>query len=151
MTDLVRAKKHLGQHFLKDETIALDIVKSLSNNSADVDFNKALNETQKSLGVNNNDDFITAFEKRYKQNYPNGRLAPLFQSIENKNKISYNSTNDEVIKFIRERVSETVGNAEKTFRSRIYGYCPIQVTPRPLTIASNLMKPSMIFLRNLIE
>ncbi len=25
----VRAKKHLGQHFLKDETIALDIVKSL--------------------------------------------------------------------------------------------------------------------------
>ncbi len=101
------------------EVSVIDIVKSLSNNSADVDFNKALNETQKSLGVNNNDDFITAFEKRYKQNYPNGRLAPLFQSIENKNKISYNSTNDEVIKFIRERVSETVGNAEKTFRSRI--------------------------------
>jgi len=27
----VRAKKHLGQHFLKDETIALDIVKSLKH------------------------------------------------------------------------------------------------------------------------
>ncbi len=31
MTDFVRAKKHLGQHFLKDETIALDIVKSLKH------------------------------------------------------------------------------------------------------------------------
>jgi 16S rRNA (adenine1518-N6/adenine1519-N6)-dimethyltransferase len=31
MTDQVRAKKHLGQHFLKDETIALDIVKSLKH------------------------------------------------------------------------------------------------------------------------
>ncbi len=31
MTDFVRAKKHLGQHFLKDESIAQDIVKSLKN------------------------------------------------------------------------------------------------------------------------
>ncbi len=33
MNDLVRAKKHLGQHFLKDETIALDIIKSLKHTS----------------------------------------------------------------------------------------------------------------------
>ena len=33
MTDSVRAKKHLGQHFLKDENIALDIVKSLKYTS----------------------------------------------------------------------------------------------------------------------
>jgi len=31
MTERVRAKKHLGQHFLKDETIALDIVKGLKH------------------------------------------------------------------------------------------------------------------------
>ncbi|MDX2172681.1 MAG: protein translocase subunit SecDF [Bacteroidota bacterium] len=101
------------------EVSVIDIVKNLSNNSPDAAFNLALNETQKNLGVKNNDDFITAFEKQYKVTNPNGRLAPLFQSIENKNKISYNSTNEEVIKFIRERVSEAVGNAEKTFRSRI--------------------------------
>lgn len=101
------------------EVSVIDIIKNLSNNSQDVAFNNALNETQKNLGVNNNDDFITAFEKRYKQINPNRRLAPLFQSIENKNKISYNSTNEEVITFLRDRVSEAVGNAEKTFRSRI--------------------------------
>ncbi len=101
------------------EVSVIDIIKNLSNNSADVAFNTSLNEAQKNLGVNNNDDFITAFEKTYKRNNPNGRLAPLFQSIENKSKISYNSSNEEVIKFIKERVAEAIGNAEKTFRSRI--------------------------------
>ncbi len=33
MTEFVRAKKHLGQHFLKNETIALDIVKALKHTS----------------------------------------------------------------------------------------------------------------------
>ncbi len=33
MTNPVRAKKHLGQHFLKDESIAQDIVKSLKHTS----------------------------------------------------------------------------------------------------------------------
>lgn len=101
------------------EVSVMDIVKSLTNNSADIPFNTALAETQKNLGVNNNDDFITLFEKTYKRTSPNGRLAPLFQSIENKNKITYNSTNEEVIRFVRERVNEAIGNAEKTFRSRI--------------------------------
>lgn len=101
------------------EVSVKDIVENLSNNSKDIPFNKALEETQKNLGVNNNDDFVTLFEKTYRKIAPNGRLAPLFQSIENKNKITYNSTNEEVIRFINERVKEAIGNAEKTFRSRI--------------------------------
>ena len=101
------------------EVSVIDIVKNLSNNSADAQFNQALNETQKNLGVNNNDDFITLFDKTYKKIAPQGRLAPLFQTIENKSKLPFNSTNEEVIKFVNERIKEAVGNAEKTFRSRI--------------------------------
>jgi SecD/SecF fusion protein len=47
------------------EVSVIDIIRNLSNNSADVSFNTALNETQKNLGVNNNDDFITLFNKTY--------------------------------------------------------------------------------------
>jgi len=101
------------------EVSVIDIIKNLSNNSADVPFNTALAETQKNLGVNNNDDFITLFEKTYKKVAPSGRLAPLFQTIENKSKLPYNSSNEDVIKFVRERVNEAINNAEKTFRSRI--------------------------------
>jgi len=99
------------------EVSVIDIIKSLSNFSADPAFNQALQETQKNLGQNN-DDFLTLFEKTYNKNNPNGRLAPIFQSVENK-EITYNSTNEQVMKFVRERVNEAVGNAEKTFRSRI--------------------------------
>lgn len=101
------------------EVSVVDIVRGLSNGSTDVLFNKALDETQKNLGVKNNDDFVTLFEKTYKQIAPNGRLAPIFQTVENKNKISYNTPNDEVIAFINQKVKESIGNAEKTFRSRI--------------------------------
>lgn len=100
------------------EVSVIDIIKNLSNGSADPLFNQALNETQKNLGKNN-DDFITLFDKTYKSVAPNGKLAPLFQTIENKGKIDYNSTNEQVIKFIRQRVDESITNAEKTFRSRI--------------------------------
>jgi len=101
------------------EVSVVDIVRGLSNGSTDVLFNKALDETQKNLGVKNNDDFVTLFEKTYKQIAPNGRLAPIFQTVENKSKINYNTPNDEVIAFINEKVKESIGNAEKTFRSRI--------------------------------
>jgi len=101
------------------EVSVIDIIKGLSNNSQDLAFNKALEETQKNLGVKNNDDFITLFEKTYKTVAPNGKLAPIFQTIENKGKLAYNAPNDVVIKFIRERADESISNAEKTFRSRI--------------------------------
>ena len=101
------------------EVSVIDIVRNLANNSSDPAFNQALNETQKNLGVNNNDDFLTAFEKNYNRIAPNGRLAPLFQTIENKNLIAYNASNQQVMAFVRQRVNEAIGNAEKTFRSRI--------------------------------
>ncbi len=71
------------------EVSVIDIIKNLSNNSADANFNKALEETQKNLGKKNNDDFITLFAKTYKEIAPNGNLAPVFQTIENKGKLDY--------------------------------------------------------------
>jgi len=101
------------------EVSVMDIIKNLSNDSQDPAFKQALAEAQKELGVKNNDSYIKLFDRAYRRIAPQGRLAPLFQTIENKSKLPYNSTNEEVIKFIDERVKEAIGNAEKTFRSRI--------------------------------
>lgn len=101
------------------EVSVIDIIRNLSNNSADASFNKALIETQQNLGKKNNDDFITLFAKTYKEVAPNGKLAPIFQTIENKGKLDYNANNEQVIKFVTEKVEESISNAEKTFRSRI--------------------------------
>ncbi|MBL7917370.1 MAG: hypothetical protein JNM96_03170, partial [Bacteroidia bacterium] len=53
------------------EVSVIDLVRGLANGSTDVAFNQALEETQKNLGVNNNDDFITLFNKTYKKIAPN--------------------------------------------------------------------------------
>ena len=101
------------------EISVADIVKNLSNNNTNAVFNKSVKDAQDNMGVGNNDDFLTLFEKKYKANAPSGQLAPLFQTIELKGKLAYNATNDEVIKFLRTKVEESISNSEKTFRSRI--------------------------------
>src|SRR3954471_5852203 len=55
------------------EVSTIDIIKNLANNSTDPAFTQALAETQKNLGVNNNDDFITLFQKNYSRIAPNGK------------------------------------------------------------------------------
>lgn len=101
------------------ELSVADILKSLSNNNPDKAFNDAIAEAHSKMGVGNNDDFLTLFEKTYNANNPNGKLAPLFQTIELKGSINYNASNSEVIAFIRSKVDEAISNSEKTFRSRI--------------------------------
>ncbi len=96
-----------------------DIIKNLTNNSQDPAFNRALQEAQKKYGKVNNDDFVTLFYKEYQKLNPNSRLAPLFQTPENRGKIDYNASNEEVVKFIREQVDDAIANAESTLRSRI--------------------------------
>ncbi|HXU26012.1 MAG TPA: hypothetical protein VN698_02180, partial [Bacteroidia bacterium] len=100
------------------EVSVADIVKNLSNNNLDPDFNKAISQTQKNLGVNNNKDFVTLFGETYKQIAPTGSLAHIF-APQNKGKLDYNDNNDKVLTFIREVVDEAVNSSEVTFRSRI--------------------------------
>jgi SecD/SecF fusion protein len=101
------------------EISVADILKNLSNNNPDAAFNKSIADASAKLGKENNDDFLTLFEKTYKSNSPNGRLAPLFQTIELKGKVDFNSSNDVVMAFIRKTVDEAITNSEATFRSRI--------------------------------
>src|SRR6185312_8689625 len=93
------------------EVSVADIVKNLSNNNLDPDFNKAISQTQKNLGVNNNKDFVTLFGETYKQIAPTGSLAHIF-APQNKGKLDYNDNNDKVLTFIREVVDEAVNSSE---------------------------------------
>jgi len=101
------------------EISVADIVKNLSNQNPDKAFNDAIKATTDNLGKGNNDDYLTLFEKKYREIAPSGKLAPLFQTPELKGKVGYNATNAEVITFLRSVVDESISNSEKTFRSRI--------------------------------
>ncbi len=122
--DVKRRELNLGLDLKGGMNVTLevsvpDIIRNLTNNSQDPAFQKALTESQKKYGKINNDDFVTLFYKEYQKLNPNGKLATLFQTPENKGKIDYNASNDKAIQFVKEQVDEAIANAEKTLRSRI--------------------------------
>lgn len=121
------------------EVSVAEIIKSLANNNPDEAFNNAIKEAQKNLGVGNNKNFVTLFAETYKKMNPTGRLAPIFQTIENKGKIDYNDPNDKVIAYIRERVDEAVSNSEKTFRSRIDRFGVAQLNIQKLESSGRIL------------
>jgi len=64
-------------------------------------------------------DFVTLFGEAFSETDPNAKLASIFNTVELKDKISYNSTNEEVLTVIRK---ETEGAFDMTFnilRTRI--------------------------------
>jgi SecD/SecF fusion protein len=100
------------------EVSVADIIRSLSNNSNDPTFNQALAQAvvrQKK----DPKDFVTLFGEEFQKINPNAKLAINFQTIELKGKVDFNTSNEEVLKFLHERVKDAIETSENTLRSRI--------------------------------
>ncbi len=100
------------------EVSVIDLVKALSNYSKDSTFNAALVKA-KALQKNSQDDFVTLFARAFEEIDPNAKLAAIFNTLELKDRIQYNSTNAEVIKVIREETDAAIDNAFKIISTRI--------------------------------
>lgn len=95
-----------------------DIVRALSNYNPDTTFNKAIKlarEKQKS----SNADYVTLFDESFRELDPQGSLAAIFNTVEMKDRIKFNSTNDEVIAVIREQTEGAVDRTFNILRTRI--------------------------------
>lgn len=102
-----------------------DIVKTLANNNQSPNFKKAIQlAIQKQ--ANSQADFLTLFEKSYKEIDPNVRLSTIFSTFELKDKISLSSTNEEVMKVLREQVDAAVANSFNVLRTRIDRFGVVQ-------------------------
>ncbi len=100
------------------EVSVSEVLKALSNYSKDETFNKAIvlaTERQ----ANSQLDFVTLFEQAYTETDPNGQLAAIFATRENQAKISYNSTNAEVMQVIREETEGAIDRSFNILRTRI--------------------------------
>lgn len=95
-----------------------DIIRSLSNNSNDPAFTQALINA-KQLQKTSTKDFVTLFGEEYRKINPNAKLALNFQTIELKGKIDFNTPDEKVLSFLRERVEEAIITSENTLRTRI--------------------------------
>ncbi len=95
-----------------------DLIKSMANNSQDPTFLKAL-ENAKKRQVETQENFVTLFGQEFQKLDNGAKLAAIFATPENKDKINFNSTNEQVLAVLRK---ESEGAVERTFniiRSRI--------------------------------
>ncbi|MBK9478126.1 MAG: protein translocase subunit SecDF [Bacteroidia bacterium] len=120
------------------EVSVVDLIKAMSKNSNDSAFNKALQVANQKM-KNSQKDYVTLFAESYKEVAPNGKLAAIFNTIELKDKIKYESTNDEVISVIRKEATDAIDRSEKILRTRIDKFGVTQPNIQKLGISGRIL------------
>ncbi|MDR1055385.1 MAG: protein translocase subunit SecDF [Prevotellaceae bacterium] len=95
-----------------------DIVRAMSGHSADSSFVKAMNlaaQKQRTSGS----DFVTLFDESWNEIEPNGRLSRIFGTYELRERIKPESSNDDVLRVIRDDAESAVANSFNVLRNRI--------------------------------
>ncbi len=95
-----------------------DIVRALSNYNQDESFQEAM-RLAREREKDSTQDFITLFGEAFEEVAPEGRLAAIFNTVELRDKVDYNSTNEEVLEVIREEAQNGIENAFNILRTRI--------------------------------
>ncbi|MEK0440928.1 MAG: hypothetical protein RLZZ504_1844, partial [Bacteroidota bacterium] len=93
------------------------VVRVLSNDTKDKDLNRAINEANTDVR-DKGADFVDAFVANFKKNNPNRNLANLFIKG-NKSTIQSNSTEAEVVNFLRTETTSAVDRVYEVVEKRI--------------------------------
>ena len=102
-----------------------DILKALSNYNPDKTFNAALDHA-KELQKHSQSDYLTLFGKAFQELDPNAKLASIFGTIGLKDKINFNSTNDQVLKVLDGEITVAITNAFNILTTRIDRFGVVQ-------------------------
>ncbi|MGQ7868223.1 protein translocase subunit SecDF [Sunxiuqinia sp. sy24] len=120
------------------EVSVVDLIKSLSNYSADETFNAAIKRAQE-LQRDSQDDFVTLFGRAFEETDPNARLAAIFNTLELKDKVKYNSSNAEVLQVIRQETDAAIENSFNIIRTRIDRFGVAQPNVQPLQTRGRIL------------
>ena len=100
------------------EISVVDLLRELASDKNDSTIHRTI-ERAKKLQENSQADFVTLFGQAFNELYPNQRLANYFSKLENKDKVNYQSTNDQVLSFLKEQAQSAIDNSFNILRTRI--------------------------------
>jgi len=115
-----------------------EVIKSLANNSQDSTFRRALTRANE-MQMESQDDFVTLFGRAWNQIDPNARMAAVFNTYELREKVDYNSSNQEVLRVIRSEVTDAIDNTFNILRTRIDRFGVIQPNIQKLETAGRIL------------
>ena len=100
------------------EVSPIDIIKGLSGNSDDPKFLEALQLAQRKQR-NSQDKFTNLFYESWKEINPDGRLSSIFANSANRGRISFDSSDDQIIEILDAEVEDAIDRSFEILRTRI--------------------------------
>jgi SecD/SecF fusion protein len=100
------------------EVSVVDVIRSMTNYSKDSTFNQALALARKNQ-VGTNENFVTLFGRAFEQIDPGAKLSAIFSAPELRERITYNTSNEDVLKVIREETDKAIANSFNIINTRI--------------------------------
>jgi len=115
-----------------------DILKALSNYSTDKTFNTALARARQ-LQKESQADYLTLFGRAFLETDPNAKLASVFGTVDLRDKVNFNSTNEEVLNVLDDEVSGAITNAFNILSTRIDRFGVVQPTITQLSTKGRIL------------
>ncbi|HLF34599.1 MAG TPA: protein translocase subunit SecDF [Cyclobacteriaceae bacterium] len=100
------------------EVAPADIIKGLSGFNEDPVFLQALARASEKQR-NSQENFTSLFYESFRELHPNGRLAPLFATAANRGRISFDSSDDEILAVINTEVADAIDRSFQIITNRI--------------------------------
>ena len=100
------------------EVSVVDVINVLANDMNDTLYVQSI-ERAKELQKDSQEDFVTLFGRAFEEIEPNGLLASIFSSMELRDRIQYNSTNEDVLRVIRQETDDAIENSKRILRERV--------------------------------
>lgn len=101
------------------EISVVDLIRAMSGYSTDSTFTRAIALANKNQKTNGQDDFVTIFGKAFETVDPNAKLAAIFNTLDLRDKVNFNSSNADVLKVIRKETNGAIDNSFQILRTRI--------------------------------
>ncbi len=115
-----------------------DVIIALSDNSQDSSFRAAIKRA-KQMQKSTQENFVNLFGRAFAEVAPNGQLAAIFGTKNLKEKISFNSSNEEVLEVLRLETRSAIDNSFNILRNRIDRFGVAQPNIQPLEIDGQIL------------
>lgn len=121
------------------EVSVIDLIKSMAGSNAQrEDFNQALTKA-KELQKNSQDGMVDLFAQAWSELHPDKRLASIFSTLNNKELIPADASDEEVINVIKKEAEDAVIRTEQVLRKRVDNLGVVQPKIQRLTNSGRII------------
>ncbi len=110
--------QHKEKTEIKIQLSEIEYFYSLSGHSSDSTFNAIFEQTLKNYDPAK-EEFVTTFERIIAELYPEFLLSPIFNSFEFRDRIRFNSTNQEILSVLKEDIKQAKQKTIEILKKRV--------------------------------